>query len=86
MERQELVKRIDQAVEGLTEELVQFACTLFGIPTQNPPGNNYRECTQAIGDMMREIGMDVEYVEVPQERLAELAPQGEGLPRISVIG
>ena len=63
MERQELVKRIDQAVEGLTDELVQFACTIFGIPTQNPPGNNYRECTQAIGDMMREIGMDVEYVD-----------------------
>ena len=86
LDHSELTKRIDQAVESLSDELVQFACTIFRIPTQNPPGNNYRECTQAIGEMMREIGMDVEYVEVPQERLAELAPQGEGLPRISVIG
>ena len=86
MERQELIQKIDAAVEGLPDELVGFACEVFGIPTQNPPGNNYRECTQAIGTMMERIGMDVEYVEVPEERLAELAPLGEGLPRISVVG
>ena len=86
MERQELIAKIDAAVEGLTDELVGFACEIFGIPTQNPPGNNYRECTRAIGAMMERIGMEVEYVEVPEERLAELAPLGEGLPRISVVG
>jgi succinyl-diaminopimelate desuccinylase len=36
--------------------------------------------------MMEEIGMEVEYVEVPEERLMELAPLGEGLPRVSVVG
>lgn len=86
MERQELLKRIDAAVEELEGELIDFACEIFAIPTQNPPGNNYRECTAAIGAMMERIGMEVEYVEVPEERLAELAPHGEGLPRISVIG
>ena len=86
MERQELIERIDAAVEGLTDELVGFACEIFGIPTQNPPGNNYRECTKAIGAMMERVGMEVEYVEVPEERLTELAPLGEGLPRINVVG
>lgn len=86
MERQELIAKIDRAVEELTDELVSFACTVFGIPTQNPPGNNYRACAEAIGAMMREIGMEVEYVEVPEARLNELAPLGKGLPRVSVVG
>lgn len=86
MERQELVARIDRAVEDLTDDLIVFARTIFSIPTQNPPGNNYDQCAQAIGAMMERNGMNVEYVEVPQERLAELAPLGEGLPRVSVIG
>ena len=86
MERQELIQKIDAAVEELTDELVGFACRVFRIPTQNPPGNNYRACAEEIGAMMREIGMEVEYVEVPEEHLAELAPLGEGLPRVSVVG
>ena len=86
MERHKLTAAIDQAVEGLIEELVSFASTIFAIPTQNPPGNNYLQCARVIGAMMERIGMDVEYIEVPQERLAELAPLGEGLPRVSVIG
>lgn len=86
MDRQEVIAQIDRAVEDLTDELVNFACTVFSIPTQNPPGNNYPQCARAIGAMMERNGMEVEYVEVPQERLAELAPLGEGLPRVSVIG
>lgn len=86
MDRQALISRIDQTVEGLTNELIDFARTIFSIPTQNPPGNNYSACAGAIGAMMEKIGMDVEYIEVPRERLAELAPMGEGLPRVSVVG
>lgn len=86
MERHQLISLIDQTVEGLTKELIAFASAVFAIPTQNPPGNNYPQCAHAIGAMMEQIGMTVEYVEVPQERLAELAPLGEGLPRVSVIG
>ena len=86
MERENLVAVIDETVEGLTRELVDFSCAVFGIPTQNPPGNNYRKCAETIGAMMEEIGMEVEYVVVPEERLMELAPLGEGLPRVSVVG
>ncbi len=86
MDRDILVKKIDEAVESLRDELTAFACEIFSIPTQNPPGYNYDKCTQAIGRMMEKIGMEVEYVHVPEERLAELAPKGEGLPRMSVIG
>ena len=86
MDRAELIKKIDEAVESLSGELVEFACEIFSIPTQNPPGYNYDRCTKAIGRMMEKAGMEVQYIHVPEERLAELAPKGEGLPRISVIG
>ena len=86
MDRQTLISKIDRAVEGLTNELTTFAQTIFSIPTQNPPGNNYTACAKAIGAMMERIGMDVEYIEVPQDRLEELAPLGQGLPRVSVLG
>lgn len=86
MERTVLAQKIDDAVEALHDELVDFACEIFVIPTQNPPGYNYDKCTQVIGAMMKKIGMDVEYVSVPEDRLTELAPNGQGLPRISVVG
>ena len=86
MECEKLNQTINDAVESLREELVALACDIFAIPTQNPPGNNYLECTAAIAKWMERIGMEVEFVDVPEERLAELAPHGEGLPRRSVIG
>ena len=86
MERKELTRKIEETVESLRDELVALACDIFAIPTQNPPGNNYLECTAAIGKWMERIGMEVEFVDVPEERLGELAPHGEGLPRRSVIG
>ena len=74
MEREKLTQTINDAVESLREELVALACDIFAIPTQNPPGNNYLECTAAIARWMERIGMEVEFVDVPEDRLAELAP------------
>jgi len=86
MMNEEIAEKINEAVEGLSDELVKLACDIFSIPTQNPPGYNYDKCTKAIGDFMEKIGMEVKYVSVPKERLSDLAPDGQGLPRISVIG
>lgn len=81
-----LERKISEAVESLEEELVQFAKEIVSIPTENPPGRNYEECAKAIGKMMEKIGCEVEYVKVPKELLKDLAPHGENLPRVSVIG
>lgn len=86
MDEKELIKKIDSAVESLESELVDFAVKIFSIPTQNPPGYNYRKCAEEIGRMMEKTGMKVTYLTVPSERLNELAPQGEGLERVNVIG
>ncbi|MBQ1407694.1 MAG: ArgE/DapE family deacylase [Eubacterium sp.] len=95
MERKELIEKIDRAVEELSDELVDFAIRLFSIPTQNPPGNNYPEFAKEFASEMEKIGMEVEFCEVPEDRLAELVPHCAKLvpdvepfikPRINIIG
>lgn len=82
----DLVARIAAAVDALEVELVSFLQELVRIPTENPPGRNYPECARAIGRKMEEAGCRVSYVEVPSDMLPTLAPQGEGLPRVNVLG
>src|SRR5690554_4779422 len=82
----DIKKLINDTVEGLEDELVKFAQDIVKISTENPPGHNYPECAEAIGDMMEKIGCQVEYVNVPDDLLTSLAPKGENLPRVNVIG
>jgi len=86
MNYEDIIKAIDEAVESLETELVEFAKEIVCIRTENPPGENYPECAEAIGRMMEKIGCKVEYVYVPKELIPELAPHGQGLPRVNVIG
>lgn len=82
----EIKDLIDKAVEALEEELIEFAQEVIRIPTENPPGRNYSKCAEAIGNMMKKIGCEVEYINVPEELLVSLAPKGENLPRVNVLG
>ena len=83
---QDRLKRIGRAVDALEAELVAFLRRLVQIPTENPPGRNYRECAGLIGLKLQELGCRVRYEEVSEELLPSLAPHGHGLPRMSVIG
>ena len=64
---------ISRVVDELAPALVQFAADLIGIPTINPPGENYQACAETIGARLRAFGFDVAF-----------APM-EG-PRPNVIG
>jgi len=86
IKQRDIAELINNNVESLEDELIRFTQKIIKIPTENPPGQNYPECAKAIGEKMREIGCSVEYVEVPESLLPKLAPNGEGLPRVSVIG
>lgn len=86
IKQKDIAELINNTVESLEDELIKFTQKIIKIPTENPPGQNYPECAKAIGEKMREIGCSVEYVEVPESLLPKLAPNGEGLPRVSVIG
>ena len=86
MNKAEICARIDQAVQEAASEIEEFGCQLIRIKTENPPGENYRQCAELIGKKLKEFGYQVEYVTVPEGRLQELAPHGHGLERVSVIG
>ena len=60
---------------------IAFAQSLIAIPTVNPPGENYRDCAELIGERLAEFGYDVAYV------AAEGLPEHTGrYPRVNVIG
>ena len=47
------------------EEMIAFTRELVAIPTENPPGNNYRRCALAIARKLEEIGLEPAIIETP---------------------
>jgi len=80
------MERVVAAADAMGDEIVAFLQGLVRIPTENPPGREYGACAEFIGRTMARLGYEVEYVSVPPELLPELAPEGEGLERVNVIG
>ncbi len=77
---------IMQAAASVLDEVVAFLQGLIRIPTVNPPGSAYPECSLYIGEHLHSLGYAVEYIELTPAEIAELAPYGADLPRINVIG
>jgi succinyl-diaminopimelate desuccinylase len=74
------------SAEALLDEASTFLQGLLRIPTINPPGQAYPECAVYVGEHLRTLGYSVEYIELTPAEVAELAPYGEGLPRMNVLG
>ena len=76
MEQQALFDRID----AKRDELVALTQDLIRIPTVNPPGEYYEDCTRFIGERMQARGFDVEYIR------AEGTPgDSDKYPRANVV-
>jgi succinyl-diaminopimelate desuccinylase len=54
-----------QALEPHKAPMLAFARDLLRIPTENPPGNHYRECVQRICQELERLGLPCQVVEVP---------------------
>lgn len=80
------IKAIRNAVSDLFPECQSFLANLVKIDTTNPPGINYVECAHFIGDTLKSLDYAVEYIEVPDALLPELAPHARGHPRVNVMG
>jgi len=78
-------ERVRTALAAVHTEMVEFLQGLIQIRTENPPGYAYQECTQFLGRWLSDLGYEVEHVAVPASRLSELAPHGQGLPRVNVL-
>jgi succinyl-diaminopimelate desuccinylase len=77
---------IDAAVEDRREELVEFLQEFVAIETENPPGRHYREGAEFLGAALRDRKYDVEFVEVPEEKVAEHYPDRTEHERVNVVG
>lgn len=83
---EQITARVSRAAEELRPDMEKFLSDFIQIETENPPGNNYEECTRFLGDRMAALGCEVDYVRVPYEKQAELMPDSEKFPRVSVLG
>jgi succinyl-diaminopimelate desuccinylase len=73
------------AVDELAPRLVELLQELIRIPTVNPPGDGYEDFCAALRATFDGLGYATEIVRVPPERLEQLAPQGGGRPRPSLL-
>jgi succinyl-diaminopimelate desuccinylase len=54
-----------EAVDGVCSEAIDFTKELIEIPTENPPGNEYPRCAEAIARKLQQIGLAAKIIEVP---------------------
>jgi len=78
-------ERVRAALAAVDAEMIAFLQAIARIPTENPPGREYAACAGLLGDWLDRLGYTVAYPTVPEDRLAALAPHGEGLPRVNVV-
>jgi acetylornithine deacetylase/succinyl-diaminopimelate desuccinylase family protein len=72
------------AIEALQPEMIEFTRELVAIPSENPPGNEYARCADAIAKKLAEIGLEARMIEVPAPKPGDqpgycvTASHGEG--------
>jgi len=72
----DLFRRID----GKRDELVALTRDLIRIPTTNPPGEYYEDCTRFLGERLADRGFDVTYI-----RATGAIGDSDRYPRTNVI-
>jgi succinyl-diaminopimelate desuccinylase len=77
---------LSSAIEKIKEYAIELTRDLIRIPTVNPPGRDYERCAFFLADTLRSLGVEVDLVPVPKDQVQVLAPHGEGLPRVNVLG
>ena len=69
--------------------MVSKLSELVSIPTVNPPGKHYEEAAGLIAEWLKEAGMNVELIKIPEDWLDKhypYSPAHRGHPRIIVYG
>jgi succinyl-diaminopimelate desuccinylase len=57
-------KEILRAIRPYEADILQFTEQMMAIPTENPPGNCYRQCADLIARKLDELGIDSQVIEV----------------------
>ncbi|HIQ04033.1 MAG TPA: ArgE/DapE family deacylase [Desulfurococcales archaeon] len=77
--------RVDKRIEELRDFTVKTLCDLISYPTVNPPGDKYREITEYLTSVLKELGLDVRVFEVPKHIVAKYYPDYADYPRYNII-
>ena len=92
MNLENAIDKITKEVDDLSDEMVNFLQELIRMDTTVPPGRNYQECAEFIGEKLKKFGYDIEYIMVPEDYMKEyiLATRtGDDdqaiLPRVNVM-
>jgi succinyl-diaminopimelate desuccinylase len=82
----ELAAGIAEAIDAHFDDLLRFARELIAIPTENPPGERYRECAAALRREIEGLGLPAESIEGPDGCLAVRGWHGDAQPTLYFHG
>jgi succinyl-diaminopimelate desuccinylase len=68
-----------QWLHGREDEMAGLLAELVAVPTENPPGKNYRACADLLENRMRQVGLDCERLEAGNRK------EGTGDNPVSLI-
>jgi acetylornithine deacetylase/succinyl-diaminopimelate desuccinylase family protein len=67
-------------LRGRTEEMAALLAELVAIPTENPPGKNYRACVELLEGRSRQLGLDCERLAPGQLSAPDMKSEGDDAP------
>jgi len=73
-------ERLLKAVDDRVDDLVQLTADLIRFPTVNPPGEAYGPCAEYIGERLRRLGFETEFI-----RAQGTPGDTDRYPRINVV-
>ena len=75
-----MTERLLKAVDARIDDLVALTADLIRFPTSNPPGEAYRPCAEYVGERLRRLGFETEFIR------AEGTPgDTDRYPRVNVV-
>ncbi|MEM2634080.1 MAG: ArgE/DapE family deacylase, partial [Nitrososphaerales archaeon] len=84
-----MLKQILNYIEELENYAISTLSKLISIPTVNPPGEMYVNITKFLANELKDNGLDVNLIEIPDsylERYYPYSPQHKGYQRLIVYG
>jgi succinyl-diaminopimelate desuccinylase len=80
--KEALRSQINDAVLRYQDDILRFTRRLIAIATENPPGEFYRQCTDAIRNELVGLGLDCRVIEVPA---TETGSDSRKTPRYCIL-
>lgn len=79
------MKNIYTYIERGRDALCASLQELVRISTVNPPGTNYAEIVEVLGERCKSLGMQTQVVRVPQHEAQAVVPHADSYPRLNLI-